>query len=353
LSLLEQIGWSPFFAAQIRAEEAATLVPGRVLADLGPWLVVRYEDGDRNTIVPGKIRGTSAAPVVGDFVLAPRVPSPGVARVLARKSRISRNVAGRSVGEQVLAANVDVVFVVDAVDGSGDMERRVERSVAAVAAGGATPVVLVTKGDLTEEMDVFLEAARAAAPGAEVLEASGKTGLGVERVRDLLAAGRTGAFLGPSGAGKSTLVNALLGAEVQATGEVRERDGRGRHVTSSRRLFPLAGGGAIVDGPGIRELKLWDAGGLERTFEDLSAIAARCRFGDCRHEDEPGCAIREALQRGEIEEARLEGFRKLEREAVAQAARRGEFGARSERKRREKQRSRAIRRVERDRGDKD
>jgi ribosome biogenesis GTPase len=349
LTQLEQIGWGPAFAAQVREDEAI-LVPGRVLSDLGPWLVVRYADGDRNTIVPGKIRGTASAPVVGDFVLATPGPSPAVARVLARRSRLSRNVAGRAVGEQVLAANVDVVFVVDAIDGPGDLERRVERSVAAVVAGGAEPVVLLTKSDLTDEMEVFLEAARAAAPAAEVLAASGRSGEGVDRIRAWLAPGRTGAFLGPSGAGKSTLVNALLGAEVQVTGEVREHDRRGRHVTSSRRLFPLPGGGSIVDGPGIRELKLWDAGGLERTFEDLAALAARCRFGDCRHEAEPGCALREAVERGEVDEARLEGFRKLGRETAALAARRGEPSARAERKRHEKEIARAIRRLQRDRG---
>jgi ribosome biogenesis GTPase len=349
LSLLEAIGWGPFFAAQIRAGEAASLVPGRVLSDLGPWLVVRYEGGDRNTVVPGKVRGTGNAPVVGDFVLAPPGPSPAVARLLERRTRLSRNMAGRAVGELVLAANVDVVFVVDAVDGPGDLERRLERSVAAVAAGGATPVVLLTKSDLTDEMAVFLEAARAATPGAEVLAASGRSGDGLERIRALLAPGSTGAFLGPSGAGKSTLVNALLGEEVQVTGEVRERDRRGRHVTTSRRLFPLPGGGAVVDGPGIRELRLWDAAGLEATFEDVAAVAARCRFADCRHETEPGCAVREAVQRGEIDEERLESFRKLGREAKAQAARRGE--ARAERKAHEKRMSRAIRRLYRQRGD--
>jgi ribosome biogenesis GTPase len=349
---LEALGFGPFFAAQLGEADAA-LVPGRVLADLGPWLVVRYEEGERNTVVPGKLRGGRGAPVVGDFVLAPPGPSPAVARVLERRTRLSRNVAGRAVGEQVLAANVDVVFVVEAIDGAGHLERRIERSVAAVMAGGAEPVVLLTKCDLTDDLEPFLEAARAAAPGADVVPASGRSGLGLEAVRAHLPAGRTGAFMGPSGAGKSTLVNALLGEEIQATGDVREHDRRGRHVTTARRLFRLPGGGSVVDGPGIRELKLWDAGGLHGAFEDLAGLAARCRFADCAHETEPGCAVRAALERGELDEARLESYRKLARESVVQAARRGDPAARDQRKRHEKMLSRAIRRFQRERGDKD
>ena len=350
---MAQLGWGPFFEAQLSETERATLVPGRVLADLGPWLVVRYADGDRNTIVPGKIRGTAAAPVVGDFVLALPVSSPGVARVLARRSRLSRNVAGRAVGEQVLAANVDVVFVVDALDASsGDMIRRIERSVAAVVAGGATPVVLLGKSDLAGEGDLepFLEAARSAAPGVEIQPVSGKHGIGLDGLRAHLAPGRTAAFLGPSGAGKSTLVNALLGAEVQAVGEVRERDGRGRHTTSSRRLFPLASGGAVVDGPGIRELKLWDGGGIQRTFEEVAAVAARCKFTDCKHGDTPGCAVREALEQGKLDEERVSGFLKLHAETATQASRRSE-PSRVERKRWEKEQNRAQKKQLKGRGE--
>jgi len=352
MTQLEALGFGPFFAEQLAKADPA-LVPGRVLADLGPWLVVRYEDGERNTVVPGKLRGGAGAPVVGDFVLAPAGPSPAVARVLERRTRLSRNAAGRAVGEQVLAANVDVVFLADALDGAGDLERRIERSVAAVLAGGAEPVVLLTKCDLTDDLEPFLEAARAAAPGADVVPVSARSGLGLGEIRAHLASGRTGAFMGPSGGGKSTLVNSLLGAEVQATGEVREHDRRGRHVTTSRRLFPLPGGGSVVDGPGIRELKLWDAGGLHGAFEDLSELAARCRFADCRHEGEPGCAVAEALQRGDVDEARLESFRKLQREAEAHEARKGGPAAREQRKRREKEASRAMRRFQRDRGDRD
>jgi ribosome biogenesis GTPase len=243
--------------------------------------------------------------------------------------------------------------VVDAIDGAGDLERRIERSVAAVLAGGAEPVVLLTKCDLDDDLAPFLEAARAAAPGADVVAVSARSGLGLDAIRAHLASGRTGAFMGPSGAGKSTLVNALLGAEVQATGQVREHDRRGRHVTTSRRLFPLPGGGAVVDGPGIRELKLWDAGGLHGAFEDVSELAARCRFADCRHGGEPGCAVEEALRRGELDEARLESFRKLRSEAEAHEARKGSPAARHEQKRRERVGSRAMRRFQRDRGDRD
>jgi ribosome biogenesis GTPase len=170
----------------------------------------------------------------------------------------------------------------------------------------------------------------------------------VDAIRALLAPGLTGVFVGPSGAGKSTLVNALLGADVQATEEVRERDARGRHATSGRRLFALAGGGAVIDGPGIREVKLWDASGIGEVFDDVAALAAACRFRDCRHEGEPGCAVREAVEAGRLDPERLDSYLKLGAEARAARARRGGAEARAE-KQRWRAVSKEIRRLYRDR----
>ena len=189
-----------------------------------------------------------------------------MARVLARRTRLSRRVAGSRSDEQVLAANVDLVLVVHAVD-AGVKPRRIERTLAAVHACGAEPAVLLAKMDLLdleEDRAAVLEEARAAAGAAPVLAVSATTGEGVDAVRALLAQGRTAVFVGASGAGKSTLVNALVGEDVQATSEVRPRDARGRHRTTGRRLFVLETGGAVIDGPGIRELKLWDADGPRR-----------------------------------------------------------------------------------------
>ena len=325
MGVLEALGYGPFFDEQLSAAERAALRPGRAVADRGRRLLVRFEDGEKLVTLPGRLRARGeGAPVVGDFVLAPPGDEPAVARVLARRSRLSRGVAGRTSGEQVLAANVDLVFLVHAVD-AGVKPRRIERTLAAVRGCGADAVVLLAKVDLldlAEDREAVLDEARAAAGAAPVLAVSAAKGEGVGTVRAMLAAGRTGVFVGASGAGKSTLVNALVGAEVQETAEVRPWDARGRHMTTGRRLFLLEGGGAVIDGPGIRELKLWDPQALEGAFEDVAAVAAACRFRDCRHADEPGCAVRVAVEEGRLDPDRLHSLRKLEAEARGTAARR-------------------------------
>lgn len=346
-SALASLGYGPFFASQIAAAEQGVLVPGRAVADRGPRLLVQFEDGARLVTVPGRLRAAGEVPVVGDFVLAPPGEEPPVARVLARRSFLSRGAAGRATAVQVLAANVDLVFLVDGLD-AGVNPRRIERTLAAVYACGAEPVVLLAKVDLEDDRAGALEAAVAAAGPAPVLAVSAVTGEGVEAVRALLAPGRTGVFVGPSGAGKSTLVNALVGAEVQATAEVR-RDARGRHATSGRRLVIVPGGGAVIDGPGIRELKLWDPEGIEEVFGDVAAIAEGCRFRDCAHEDEPGCAVRAAVEEGRLDPDRLLSLRKLEAEARAAELRKDAAAGRAE-KRRWRGVAREIRRFYRDRG---
>jgi len=201
-----------------------------------------------------------------------------------------------------------------------------------VHAGGAEPVIVLTKSDLAPGPAALasLAEARAAAGGAEVILASGVTGEGVAELAARLAPASTGVFVGPSGAGKSTLVNALLGSALQPTAEVRASDARGRHTTTGRALFALPGGGAVVDGPGIRELRLWDGAGLEATFQDLAAIAGGCRFSDCRHEGEPGCAVAAAIADGTLDAARVESHAKLARELAAQEARREGSAARAQ-----------------------
>jgi ribosome biogenesis GTPase len=336
VSVLGSLGYGPFFERQLSEEERATLLVGRAIEDRGPRLLVRFEDGDRLVAVPRRLRAPGAAPVVGDFVLARAGEEPPLVRVLARRSRLSRGVAGRTTAEQVLTANVDLVLLVQGLD-AGVNPRRLERTLAAVHASGAEPVVLLTKADLEEDAAAAVEEARAAAPGARVLAVSAPEGRGIAEVRAALAPGTTAVFVGPSGAGKSTLLNALLGAELQATAEVRPWDARGRHTTTGRRLVVLPGGGAVIDGPGIRELKLWDPEGIDDVFEEVSAVAAACRFRDCAHEDEPGCAVRAALEEGRLDPARFESLKKLEAEARAAEARRGGAEARAE-----KQRWRAV-----------
>ncbi len=326
------IGFGPFFSSQLSLEELQLSLVGRAVADRGRSVLVRFADGAHPVVIPGRLRAEGLLPVVGDFVVA----SPGsvrtVRRVLERRTWLSRNVAGGATAEQVLAANVDVVFVVQGLD-EGVNPRRLERTLAAVHAGGAEPVIVLTKPDRVEDVAAALAEARAAAPAVEVEVASGLTGEGVDALAARLRPDRIGVLVGPSGAGKSTLTNALLGREAQRVAPVRASDDRGVHTTSGRELFPLPGGGALVDGPGIRELRLWDASGLDAAFEDLAAIAARCRFRDCSHGAESGCAVRAAIADGRIDAARVESHRKLALELARQAERREGGAARAERER--------------------
>ena len=343
----ELIGFGPFFSCQLSLEELQSSLVGRAVADRGRSLLVRFPDGAHPLVVAGRLRAEGILPVVGDFVVASLGPDRTVTRVLERRTWLSRNVAGGATAEQVLAANVDVVFVVQGLD-EGPNPRRLERTLAAVHAGGAEPVIVLTKPDRAEDLAAALAEARAAAPAVEVEVASGVTGEGVAALAARLRPDRTGVLVGPSGAGKSTLTNALLGREAQRTAPVRASDDRGVHTTSGRELFPLPGGGALVDGPGIRELRLWDASGLDATFEDLAAIAARCRFRDCSHGAEPGCAVREAIADGRIDAARVESHRKLALELARQAERREGGAARAERER-WKAVSKELRRLSRER----
>jgi ribosome biogenesis GTPase len=350
VSVLEALGYGSFFDGQLRPDERSSLRVGRAVADRGRRLLVRFEDGERLVTIPGRMRGAEVLPVVGDFLLAEPGEEPAVARVLARRSQLSRGAAGRAAVEQPIVANVDLVLLVHGLD-AGVKARRIERTLAAVYASGADAAVLLTKVDLAEDRVAALEEAATAAPGAPVHAVSVRTGEGVEAVRALLAPGFTGVFVGPSGAGKSTLVNALLGAEVQATAEVRDWDARGRHKTTGRRLFALPGGGAVIDGPGIRELKLWDPEGIETVFEDVARIAEGCRFRDCAHEDEPGCAVRAAVEDGRLDPERFESLKKLEGEARAAEGRKVAADARADAgKKRWRSVTKELKRFYKDRG---
>jgi ribosome biogenesis GTPase / thiamine phosphate phosphatase len=341
------IGFGPFFSSQLSLEEFQSSVVGRAVADRGRSLLVRFPDGAHPVVVPGRLRAEGVLAVVGDFVVASPASDRTVTRVLERRTWLSRNVAGGATAEQVLAANLDVVFVVQGLD-EGPNPRRLERTLAAVHAGGAEPVIVLTKPDRAEDLAAALIETRAAAPAVAVEVASGLTGEGVAALAARLRPDRTGILVGPSGAGKSTLTNALLGRKAQRTAPVRASDERGVHTTSGRELFPLPGGGALVDGPGIRELRLWDASGLDATFADLAAIAARCRFRDCSHRAEPGCAVREAIADGRMDAARVESHRKLALELARQAKRREGGAARTERER-WKAVSKELRRLSRER----
>jgi ribosome biogenesis GTPase len=231
-----------------------------------------------------------------------------------------RSVAGRTSAAQVVAANLDVVLVVDALTGDARL-RRVERYLAVAWSSGATPVVVLTKADLCDDVAATAAAVREDALGVDVLAVSSVTGAGLEGVRALLGPGRTAAMVGPSGVGKSSLVNALAGRAVAGTRDIRD-DGRGRHTTTARELHLLPGGGLLVDTPGMRELGLYDdADGVDTAYADVTELAAGCRFRDCAHRGEPGCAVAAAIDDGRLDPARFTGWRKLEAEARRQLLR--------------------------------
>ncbi|MEV0583441.1 ribosome small subunit-dependent GTPase A [Nonomuraea sp. NPDC050310] len=333
---LSLLGWTDSLAAELPNDT----IPARVArVDRGAAEVIA-EDGTHQARYSADVRRAAAhdpvaLPCVGDWAAVRLLPEGRyeLVAVLPRRSAFVRGgvardsrggLSGDSQG-QVLAANVDLVFVAEPALHATDFADlgRIERLVALAWESGGTPVVLITKSDLFEQgLDDLLDDVRGAAPGVEVHAVSSLQGEGVDLVRDYLAGSLTAVVLGPSGAGKSTLVNALAGGEVMETQQVRAGDGRGRHTTVHRELIPLPGGGLVIDTPGIRRVGLYGmSDGVDLVFADIDELAQQCRFDDCAHDSEPGCAVLAALESGELPERRLESWRKLQREAAWMAAR--------------------------------
>lgn len=297
-----------------RVQEALaypSLCLGRVVQQQKDHYFVATDAGEVLAQVSGRLRFDAASPLdfpaVGDYVML----EGGVIRhVLPRTSVIVRKAAGRTQGEQVIAANVDVAFICMALNSNFNL-RRLERYLTLVWDSGATPVVVLTKTDLCDDTQALIAEAQSAAVGVDVITVSGLTGEGAQALLPYIER-KTVALMGSSGVGKSTLLNCLAGGTLMDTGQTRS-DGKGRHTTTYRELFPLCGG-AIIDTPGMRELGL-ESGDFERSFADIEALSALCRFGDCAHKSEPGCAVLEAVQRGEISEERLASYHKLRKEA--------------------------------------
>jgi ribosome biogenesis GTPase len=311
---LSSLGWCDGRATEVPPDCAVARVT-RVDRDR---LTVLDADGERWARRAGALYDESglAAPAVGDWVA---VQGERVVAVLPRRTAFVRTAAGRGSAAQVVAANVDVVLVVDALVGEARL-RRIERYLAVAWASGATPVVVLTKADLCPDVPAAVARVAEDAIGVEVLAVSALTGEGLPDLAARLAPGCTAAMVGPSGVGKSSLANALAGTPVAATAEIRG-DGRGRHTTTARQLLQLPGGALLVDTPGMRELALPGGDGVDAAYADVTALAADCRFRDCAHRTEPGCAVAAAIDDGVLDPARLTAWRKLQAEAQRQELR--------------------------------
>jgi ribosome biogenesis GTPase / thiamine phosphate phosphatase len=335
---LEELGFGPFFATQFDSLDRARpgLVPARIAAD-GAGIYHLLGSQARLGELSGRLRHELSGidrPAVGDWVaVADDAERAVIHHVLQRRTALIRRAADTDATPQMIAANVDIFCLVTSAN--RDLNpRRIERYLTAVWESGANPVVALNKVDLLDDLTPIRQAISAVTLGVPIIELSALTGAGIDRLREHIGPGTTVGFVGSSGVGKSSLINRLVGREIQHVSDIREDDARGRHTTTRRELVLLPGGGVLIDTPGMRELGLIeDDGGIDATFADIAEIAQACRFNDCSHESEPGCAVQAALNARTLDANRLESYRKLQREIAAIERRRDPILAANERRR--------------------
>jgi len=318
---LSILGFSPFFENQLTGKTRDHAIIARVAAEHRGGYEVWSSLASGYAQLAGRLiqkLEDAAFPGVGDWVTLKSQPCSAqttiIERVLTRRTVFMRGAAGRETREQVIAANVDLVFAVCGLDADYN-PRRIERYIARIWAGGAQPAIILNKTDVCDDAAGRAAEIEVRCLAVPVYLTSARKQTGLSAIRDIIQPGITAAFVGSSGVGKSTLINALLGEERMTTSEVRTRDGRGRHVTTHRQLIRLPDGGLLLDTPGMRELQLLDDEGIKTVFADIDELAAQCRFRDCGHHSEPGCAVKRAVATGRIPAERLEHYLKLEREA--------------------------------------
>ena len=347
---LRDLGWDDALRHQFEPWTTKPGVqPGRVFIEFNHIFRVCLHGAEIEAVLAGRMkhRATSRSqlPAVGDWVVVRTRPGDeggSIVAVLPRRSRFSRRMAGNVTDEQVVAANVNVTFIVMALDQDYSV-RRLERYLLLARESGAAPVVLLTKPDVGEDVQARIAEVQAIAAEAPVHVLNPKAGEGVEQVLHYLTRGRTGALLGSSGVGKTTLINRLLGSDARRTRDVRTADSKGRHTTTNRELVVLPNGGLLIDTPGMRELQLWDVGDAVReTFDDIAELGASCHFTDCAHRDEPRCAVKAAVEDGSLAADRFESYLRLKGE-LAVLERRQDERALLEEKRRGKLGAKAVR----------
>jgi len=351
---LDRLGWTAERAREFARFAEAGLVPGRVSLEHNHVFRVLTSAGEQLAESAGKLKYDAGdrqeLPVVGDWV-AVRLDVAGgrsqIKHVLPRRTWFSRKVAGRTTTEQVVAANIDTVLIVFGLD-KGVNLRGIERYLVVGRRSGADPLVVLSKADVVDDLGPPLNEARSVAGDAPVVAVSAREGLGMEALDPYLEAGRTLALIGPSGAGKSSIVNRLVGSEILATGEVRPWDARGRHTSVHRQLVVRGSGGLIIDTPGMRELQLWESDTVRDAFDDIAELAEACKFRDCHHDREPGCAVKAAVDSGALDAGRYASYLKLQGEE-ADIERKKEERAQQQTKRHAKVQQKAMRSLQKDR----
>jgi ribosome biogenesis GTPase / thiamine phosphate phosphatase len=326
---LEDLGWNAFFQDNYQVLKIPDSVPARVVSQSKGAFQVYCKYGEFSATVSGKMRYQAGEeykdPAVGDWVIIkPLVDERKgiISAILPRKSKFSRKSAGDRSAEQIISANIDTVFIVNGLDGGRNFNlRRIERYLTLAWSSGAVPVIVLNKIDLCPDVNSRIRSVESIAPGVSVHPVSAREKTGLDALKSYLVKGSTAAFLGSSGVGKSALINALLGENRQETGEIRADDHEGRHTTTRRELILLPEGGMVIDTPGMREIQLW-AGeeDLQGAFQDIESLAEGCRFSNCTHNAEPGCAVRSAIENGQFDPARMESYRKLQNELKYMAA---------------------------------
>ena len=318
---LNEYGWNNTHEVNWKQINSEKYVPGRITLEHKKMYRVATTEGEWLSVCSGTMQYEATErkdyPAVGDWVAVEKMPGEErgiIHTILPRTSLFSRQVAGFTIAEQIIAVNIDIVFLVMSMNNDFSA-RRLERYLVATYDSGATPVVVLTKKDVCDNPSFYIEEAQRIALGAEIFGVSNVTGEGIDELAALLKNNKTAALLGSSGVGKSSLMNAICGSEMMAVQDIRKDDDKGRHTTTHRELVKIPEGGILIDTPGMREFQLWDNNeSLDSGFQDINDLANKCKFNDCRHSNEPGCAIQDALSTGDLAEDRYSSYLKLQKE---------------------------------------